>query len=265
MDNLGNKIKKERIKNNLKQSELAKILCVSEKTISSWENNRTLPDLNMIYKISDYFKKSFYDLIASDLQKRFDEDVMNDRNGKFKYINDEFYEGDTNEIEIKLKIDNKEYNRIFNLISKNSNAKKITKQIDTYYSFIDNNWLRTRNENGKYIFSYKKKIDKNHYEKYDILVDNIVNLNKILSEFGVREIGIIEKNRTSYIYKNKYKFSFDNVKDIGLFIEIENINKSGDYKKDVYDLLNIIKSLNIDLNTIDRRKYINIYEKKRTD
>ena len=33
-----------------------------------------------------------YDLIASDLQKRFDEDVMNDRNGKFKYINDEFYE-----------------------------------------------------------------------------------------------------------------------------------------------------------------------------
>ena len=225
MDNLGNKIKKERIKNNLKQSELAKILCVSEKTISSWENNRTLPDLNMIYKISDYFKKSFYYLIN----------------------------------------DNKEYNRIFNLISKNSNAKKITKQIDTYYSFIDNNWLRTRNENGKYIFSYKKKIDKNHYEKYDILVDNIVNLNKILSEFGVREIGIIEKNRTSYIYKNKYEFSFDNVKDIGLFIEIENINKSGDYKKDVYDLLNIIKSLNIDLNTIDRRKYINIYEKKRTD
>ena len=57
MDNLGNKIKKERIKNNLKQSELAKILCVSEKTISSWENNRTLPDLNMIYKISDYFKR----------------------------------------------------------------------------------------------------------------------------------------------------------------------------------------------------------------
>ena len=46
---------------------------------------------------------------------------------------------------------------------------------------------------------------------------------------------------------------------------LSNINKSGKYKKYVYDLLNIIKSLNIDLNTIDRRKYINIYEKKRTD
>ena len=32
MDNLGNKIKKERIKNNLKQSQLAKILCVNRVT-----------------------------------------------------------------------------------------------------------------------------------------------------------------------------------------------------------------------------------------
>ena len=242
MESLGEKIKNIRISNNLKQSELADILHISEKTISSWENDRTIPDLNMIYKISNYFKKSFYYLISDD------------------YIN-----LNNNEIEIKLKVDKSEHERILNLVKNTAKYKNTIKQIDTYYSFIDNNWLRTRNENGKYIFSYKKKIDKNHYEKYDILVDNIVNLNKILSEFGVREIGIIEKNRTSYIYKNKYEFSFDNVKDIGLFIEIENINKSGDYKKDVYDLLNIIKSLNIDLNTIDRRKYINIYEKKRTD
>ena len=52
---LGEKIKNIRISNNLKQSELAEMLFVSEKTISSWENNRTVPDLNMIYKISDYY------------------------------------------------------------------------------------------------------------------------------------------------------------------------------------------------------------------
>ena len=63
---LGEKIKNIRISNNLKQSELAEMLFVSEKTISSWENNRTVPDLNMIYKISDYFKKSFYCLINDD-------------------------------------------------------------------------------------------------------------------------------------------------------------------------------------------------------
>ena len=82
---LGEKIKKIRLSNNLKQSELAEMLFVSEKTISSWENNRTIPDLNMIYKISDYFKKSFYYL-----------------------INDDYNTDNINEIEIKLKVDEKE-------------------------------------------------------------------------------------------------------------------------------------------------------------
>lgn len=45
---IGEKIKKIRILNNLTQYELAEMLFVSEKTISSWENNRTIPDLNMI-------------------------------------------------------------------------------------------------------------------------------------------------------------------------------------------------------------------------
>ena len=37
MESLGEKIKNIRISNNLKQSELADILYISEKTISSWE------------------------------------------------------------------------------------------------------------------------------------------------------------------------------------------------------------------------------------
>ena len=132
---LGDKIKKIRISNNLTQSELAEMLFVSEKTISSWENNRTVPDLNMIYKISDYFKKSFYCL-----------------------INDDYDTENTNEIEIKLKVDKDEYSRILNIIKKYSINKGNVNQIDTYYTLIDKEfnqeWLRVRNENGKYIFNY---------------------------------------------------------------------------------------------------------------
>ena len=111
---LGEKIKKIRLSNNLKQSELAEMLFVSEKTISSWENNRTIPDLNMIYKISDYFKKSFYYL-----------------------INDDYDADNINEIEIKLKVDKKEYNRILNLIKNYSINKANVNQIDTYYKLVD--------------------------------------------------------------------------------------------------------------------------------
>lgn len=234
---LGEKIKNIRISNNLKQSELAEMLFVSEKTISSWENNRTVPDLNMIYKISDYFKKSFYCL-----------------------INDDYDTENTNEIEIKLKVDKEEYTRILDIIKKYSTNKGNVNQIDTYYTLIDKEfnqeWLRVRNENGKYIFNYKKKIDNSHYEKYDVLVDNVNNLNIILNALGVKSIGTINKNRMIYIYKDKYEFSFDIIEDIGMFIEIELINKSDDFEKDFCDLLKVLEDLKIDLNIVERKKYI---------
>lgn len=234
---LGEKIKKIRIANNLKQSELAEMLFVSEKTISSWENNRTVPDLNMIYKISDYFKKSFYCL-----------------------INDDYDTENTNEIEIKLKVDKEEYTRILDIIKKHSTNKGNVNQIDTYYTLIDKEfnqeWLRVRNENGKYIFNYKKKIDNSHYEKYDVLIDNVNNLNIILSALGVESIGTINKNRMIYIYKDKYEFSFDITEDIGMFIEIELINKSDDFEKDFCDLLKVLEDLKIDLNIVETKKYI---------
>lgn len=234
MESLGEKIKNIRISNNLKQSELADILHISEKTISSWENDRTIPDLNMIYKISNYFKKSFYYLISED------------------YIN-----LNNNEIEIKLKVDKSEHERILNLVKNTAKYKNTVKQIDTYYSLKDkNSWLRTRNENGKCIFNLKKKINNSHYEKYDVLIDNLNNLNKILQELNVNELGTIVKERTTYVYKNKYEFSFDNVESIGLFIEIEVINQIDNFEKDTYNLLNLMKELKIDLNMIERRKYI---------
>ena len=231
---LGEKIKKIRIENNLKQNDLAELLYVSEKTISSWENNRTNPDLNMIYKISDYFKKSFYYLIS-----------------------DDYGTDNINEIEIKLKVGDKEYNRILNIIRKNSINKSKVDQIDTYYTLKTNNeWLRIRNENGKYIFNYKKKIDNSHYEKYDVLIDNYSNLDKILMSLGIEKKGTINKTRESYTYKDKYEFSFDNVDNIGMFIEIEVIDKSNNIDKDFCELLNIMNELKIDLNMIDRKKYI---------
>lgn len=238
---IGEKIKQIRVINNLKQSELAKMLYVSEKTISSWENNRTAPDLNMIYKISDYLKTNFYYLISN-----------------------EYNSDNIDEIEVKLKVDNKEYERIKNIIEKNSEFKGIYNQIDNYYKLAnaDQEWLRIRKENGKYIFNYKKKLANCHCEKYDVLIDNYNNLNEILLALGTNQIGTIIKKRTRYIYQGKYDISFDEVENIDKFIEIELINKSKNFEKDISDLLNFMKKLKIDLNMIEQNKYIDyIYNK----
>ena len=74
---------------------------------------------------------------------------------------------------------------------------------------------------------------------------------------GTNKIGTIIKKRTRYIYQGKYDISFDEVENIGKFIEIELINKSKDFEKDISDLLNFMKKLKIDLNMIEQNKYVN--------
>jgi DNA-binding XRE family transcriptional regulator len=60
------KIKKYRIKNKMTQQNLANKLNVSRKTISSWENNRNKPDLEMIKKISSIFNVPLNSLINAE-------------------------------------------------------------------------------------------------------------------------------------------------------------------------------------------------------
>lgn len=52
---VGEKIKKLRQKKNISQDELAKGLYVSRQTVSRWENNKTIPTMENIFQISNYF------------------------------------------------------------------------------------------------------------------------------------------------------------------------------------------------------------------
>lgn len=55
MNTLGEKLKTARIEKKLSQSEVAEKLLVSRQTISKWENNVCLPDLDNFQKICDLY------------------------------------------------------------------------------------------------------------------------------------------------------------------------------------------------------------------
>jgi transcriptional regulator with XRE-family HTH domain len=95
MINIGEKIKKFRISNNMSQYDLGNKLFVSDKTISSWETNRTLPTIDLIVKICDIFNVSLYNFIEEKNNNDF-------------------------EMEIKIKTSDLENERIKNLIKKSS-------------------------------------------------------------------------------------------------------------------------------------------------
>lgn len=52
---IGEKLKQLRIKNNLKQSDLAKILDVTQGAIGMYENNKRNPSPELILKLAEYF------------------------------------------------------------------------------------------------------------------------------------------------------------------------------------------------------------------
>ena len=61
-----NRIEELRKKNNLSQTELGKIVNLSQKAISRYENGSAEPDLYTIKKLSEYFNVTIDYLLGSD-------------------------------------------------------------------------------------------------------------------------------------------------------------------------------------------------------
>ena len=237
--NIGEKIKDIRLKNNLTQQELGDKLFVSDKTISSWESGRTLPDINTIIEISKIFDISVVNLI-------------NDTN-------------DNNiEIELKIKVDRVDYNVLLKKIKESSEFVKEEDQSATYfkpnYREFNNEWLRIRKEDNTNILNYKSKNKLNEIEEYEVLIDNSEKLNIILNRLGLDENVKVNKHRISYLYKDKYEISFDEVEKLGLFIEIEVKKYEFSNQKELELLLNLINELNLNINNISTKRYPELME-----
>ena len=56
-------LKRLRSEKGITQDELAKLLFISRQSVSSWENDRTQPDIDMLVKLSEIFSVSIEELI----------------------------------------------------------------------------------------------------------------------------------------------------------------------------------------------------------
>ena len=240
---LGDKIKKIRKEKNISQKELAGKLFVSDKTISSWEQNRTEPNFDMIVKICDILDISVSHLIYDKVDKK------------------------NIETEIKIKLEENEFNRLNNFLSKNAEFKKENNQVDVYYQptyrkFIPKNindtineWLRIGKRGNKIILNYKNWHENKYCDEYEVEIDDFENLDKIFKILGIEQIALVDKTRITYFYLNKYEIALDYVKELGYFIEIEIKKYDKSALEEYDDLITLSKSLNLNLSNIDKRGY----------
>lgn len=75
---LGKRIYELRVKNGLSQDKLAELLEVSRQSISKWENNLAVPDLDKIIKLSNIFNVSLDELIKGEVIKENDTNTNTD-------------------------------------------------------------------------------------------------------------------------------------------------------------------------------------------
>ena len=64
MKNFKTILKGYRLDQKLKQSDVAKVVGVTQQCISEWENGKTEPTLSYLWKIADFFDISVDELIG---------------------------------------------------------------------------------------------------------------------------------------------------------------------------------------------------------
>ncbi len=239
--NLGERIGDLRKRKKWTQNDLANKIFVTDKTISSWESNRTEPSLETIVKLSELFDCSASYLIYGNTKKN---DV---------------------ETEIKVKLSENEFQEIEIFMKSNAKFLNESNQVDTYYqpsyrrflkdnNEIINEWLRIGIRGNKKILNYKNWYD-NYCDEYEVEIDDENNLDKIFKILGLENIAVVDKVRKTYFYLNKYEIALDCVKNLGYFIEIEVKNYDTSFIEEYDKLLKLAKELNLNLDNIDKRGY----------
>ncbi len=239
MNDIGKRIKKLRNDKGMTQLELANLLFVTDKTISSFECNRTMPSLDMIVSLSEVLDTTSTYLLYGNVERL---DI---------------------ETEIKIKLTDDEYEKIRLLMQKEARFVNESSQRDTYYnpkynSFLGNDvikkWLRIGERGGKLILNYKNWYDV-YCDEYEVLIDDKENMDRIFKALGLEIICVVDKKRETYLYLDKYEVALDRVKDLGCFIEIEVKKYDDDVMLEYDKLLKLAKNLELDLNRLDKRGY----------
>lgn len=178
------------------------------------------------------------------------------------------------EIEIKFKINKYEYTRILKLLKKENYSFSEKHQVDMYYAPSGENYygcggnqcLRIRSEGERFFLGYKRiyniNLSNQYIEEYEVEFDNLASLEKILVKLGFEKKVTVDKYRTEGLIYSEFLIALDYVKNLGYFLEIENINEEKSLKERNKSLLDFIDLLNIDMCKRNNEGYSNMLYNK---
>lgn len=180
---------------------------------------------------------------------------------------------DRKEIEIKLQLDECDYNRLLDVLKCIAIFQGEKHQIDVYYSpegesFYDygDRCLRVRTEGKESILSYKRIYDENtnkqFIEEYETHIESPEMMDCILKALKYRSEIIIDKYRVEYYIDTGFLIALDKVVNLGFFIEIENRNESDSLENRNQHLVEFVQQLRLDISRRNTEGYSNMMFRK---
>lgn len=173
------------------------------------------------------------------------------------------------EIELRVSLDKASFHSLKDEISRiAAPAIKMT-QVDEYFTPLHRNfvkpqypyeWLSIRNRDGAYILNYKHFHPENvpvtdYCDEYEVQTKNGESLREIFIALGFSRLVTVEKYREVYVYNDEFEIAFDDVHDLGWFIEIEVLGSIESVAEARKRLMSFANGLGIDVSKNDNRGY----------
>lgn len=115
-----------------------------------------------------------------------------------------------------------------------------------------NHCLRLRQKNNEYYITYKDDVFENgkwlYSDEYETKVESLEMTHEIFKRIGLVKFIEIDNEKETYIYED-YEIVIENVKDLGIFIEVEYCTSEDiDIKEEKNKIQEFINSLGINVS-----------------
>jgi adenylate cyclase class 2 len=173
------------------------------------------------------------------------------------------------EIELRVHLDEESFHTLKDEISRIATPTIKTIQVDEYFmpphrDFVKPQypyeWLSIRSRGGVYILNYKHFHPENvsvtdYCDEYEVQTKDGESLRAIFLALGFSTLVTVEKHREVYVYDSEFEVAFDNVQDLGWFIEIEVLGSIKSVTEARERLVSFANRFGIDASKNDNRGY----------
>ena len=176
------------------------------------------------------------------------------------------------EVEIKIPVSKKLFEKVKRSLKGEAKLVSVSRDIDKYFNAPHRNFLektpieeflRVRIKKDFTFFTYKhgywnKKLEHTHSDEFETKIESSEQLEKILNVLDFKNILQIDKEREVYQVSGGFEISFDKVKDLGYFIEIESNRSFGSINKTMGAIYALARSICLDPTKRDSMGYVSL-------